>query len=195
MRRAAMGAGQGDVSQTRSSSIPTRVKPSELFSSRVSEKFLITFQLCLRCSYDLPQWRAASLSRGDIGSLVIRCPSFPQLEDHARPLQGQGSYGGLVILASPALLAIQGLRPRGVLDGLTGTLVARLAEQCGAQPPEVCHGRFATSRHDRGHAGEGSPVRDGLIPTPIRAITQMFGVAASKVLAQSLLTRPSICTT
>jgi hypothetical protein len=28
-----------------------------------------------------------------------------------------------------------------------------------------------------------------------RAITQMFGVAASKVLAQSLLTRPSICTT
>jgi hypothetical protein len=190
-----MGAGQGDVSQTRSSSLPTRVKPSELFSSRVSEKFLITFQLCLRCSHDLPQWRAASLSRGDIGSLVIRCPSFPQLEDHARPLQGQGSYGGLVILASPALLAIQGLRPRGVLDGLPGTLVARLAEQCGAKPPEVCHGRFATSLHDRGHAGEGSQVRDVLIPTPIRAITQMFGVAASKVLAQSLLTRPSICTT
>jgi hypothetical protein len=100
-----------------------------------------------------------------------------------------------VILASHALLAIQGLRPLGVLDGLPGTLVARLAEQCGAKPPEVCHGRFATSRHDRGHAGEGSPVRDGLIPTPIRAITQMFGVAASKVLAQSLLTRPSICTT
>ena len=190
-----MGAGQGDVSQTRSSSLPTRVKPSELFSSRVSEKFLITFQLCLRCSHDLPQWRAASLSRGDIGSLVIRCPSFPQLEDNSPPLKGQGAYGGLVILAAQALLAIKGLRPLGMLDRLLGTCVKRLAEEFGATPPEVGHGRLATSLHDRGHAGEGSPVRDGLIPTPIRAITQMFGVAASKVLAQSLLTRPSICTT
>jgi hypothetical protein len=169
MHYVALRAGQGDVSQTRSSSLPTRVKPSELFSSRVSEKFLITFQLCLRCSHDLPQWRAASLSRGDIGSLVIRCPSFPQLEDHPRPLQGQGSYGGLVILASPALLAIQGLRPRRVLDRLPGTRVARWAETCGAKPPEVRHDRFATPFDDRGNAGKGEQVLDVFIPTPIWA--------------------------
>src|SRR4029450_2051168 len=135
----------------------------------VREKFLIAFHLCLLCSHDLPQWRAASLSRGDIGSLVIRCPIVPQLEDHYRPLKGQGSYGGLVILASHALLAIKGLRPLGVWDGLPGTLVERLAETCGAKPPDVGHGRFATSLHDRGHAGEGEQVLDVLIPTPIRA--------------------------
>ena len=107
--------------------------------------------------------------RGDIGSLVIRCPIFPQLEDNSCPLKGQGSYSGLVILASHALLAIKGLRPRGVLDGLPGKLVERLAETCGAKPPEVRHGRFATSLDDRGNAGEGQQVLDVLIPTPIRA--------------------------
>ena len=86
---------------------------------------------------------------------MIRCPIFPHPEDNSRPLKGQGSYGGLVILASHALLAIKGLRPLGVLDGLPGKLVERLAEKCGAKPPEVRHGRFATSFHDRGNAGEG----------------------------------------
>jgi hypothetical protein len=74
-----------------------------------------------------------------------------------------------VILAAHALLAIKGLRPLGVLDGLPGTLVERLAETCGATPPEVYPGRFATSLHDRGNAGEGEHVLDVLIPTPIRA--------------------------
>jgi hypothetical protein len=46
---------------TRSASFPTRVKPSELFSSTAREQFLIAFQLCLLCSYYLSQWRAASL--------------------------------------------------------------------------------------------------------------------------------------
>jgi hypothetical protein len=77
--------------------------------------------------------------------------------------------GGLVILASHALLAITGLRPRGVLDRLPGTRVARLAETCGATPPAVRHGHVATSLDDRGHAGEGEYVLDVFIPTPIRA--------------------------
>ena len=102
-------------------------------------------------------------------SAAIRGPIFPQLEDNSHPLKGQGSYGGLVILASPALLAIKSLRPLGVLDGLPGKLVERLAETCGATPPEVCHGRLATARHDRGNAGEGEQVLDVFIPTPIRA--------------------------
>ncbi len=74
-----------------------------------------------------------------------------------------------MILASHALLAIKGLRPPGVLDRLPGKLVERLAEKCGAKPPEVRHGHFATSLDDRGNAGEGQQVLDVFIPTPIRA--------------------------
>ena len=74
-----------------------------------------------------------------------------------------------MILASRALLAIKGLRPLGVLDGLPSKLVERLAEKCGAKPPEVRHGHFATSLDDRGNAGEGEQVLDVLIPNPIRA--------------------------
>jgi hypothetical protein len=58
--------------------------------------------------------------------------------------RGQRPYGGLMILASHALLAIKGLRPPGVLDRLPGKLVERLAETCGATPPEVRHAHFAT---------------------------------------------------
>jgi hypothetical protein len=130
---------------------------------------LLAFQLCLLRSYYVPQWRAASLSRGDIHSLMIRQPLFPQLADHSRPRKGQGPYGGLVILASPALLAITGLRPLGVLDRLPGNLVERLAETCGATPPAVRHGHVATALDDRGHTGEGESVLDVFIPTPIRA--------------------------
>jgi hypothetical protein len=54
MHDVALGAGQADVSQTRSSSLRTRVKPSELFSSTAREEFLIAFQLCLLRSYYLP---------------------------------------------------------------------------------------------------------------------------------------------
>jgi hypothetical protein len=60
-----------------------------------------------------------------------------------------------VILASPALLAIKGFRPPGVLERLAGQLMERLAETCGAKPPEVCHRRFATPFDDRGDTGEG----------------------------------------
>ena len=74
-----------------------------------------------------------------------------------------------MILASHPLLAIQGLRPRGVLDRLPSKRVARLAETGGAKPPEVRHGHVATSLDDRGHAGEGESVLDVFIPTPIRA--------------------------
>jgi hypothetical protein len=147
----------------------TGVKPSELFSSTAREQFLIAFQLCLLRRYDVPQGRAASLERGDVNLLVIRHPLFPQLEDSSRPLKREGPHGGLVILASPALLVIKGLRPPGVLDRLPGKLVERLAEKCGAEPPEVGHAHFATALHDRGHAGEGEPVLDVFIPTPIRA--------------------------
>ena len=74
-----------------------------------------------------------------------------------------------MILAPHALLAIKGLRPLRVLDRLPGKLVERLAEKCGAKPPEVRHGHVATALDDRGHAGEGEQVLDMFIPTPIRA--------------------------
>ena len=74
-----------------------------------------------------------------------------------------------MILASPTLLVIKGLRPPGVLDGLPGKLVERLAEKCGTKPPEVRHGHFAPSLDDRGNAGEGKSVLHVVIPTPIRA--------------------------
>ena len=74
-----------------------------------------------------------------------------------------------MILASRALLAIKGLRPLGVLDGLPSKLVERLAEKCGAKPAEVRHGHVATSLDDRGDAGKGEPVLDAFIPTPICA--------------------------
>jgi hypothetical protein len=74
-----------------------------------------------------------------------------------------------VILAPHALLAIKSLRPVGVLDRLPGKRMERLAETCGAKPPEVRHRHVATSLDDRGHAGEGEPVLDAFIPTPIRA--------------------------
>jgi hypothetical protein len=57
----ALGAGQADVSQTRSSSLRTRVKPSELLSSIVREKFLREFLLCRVFSQHLTEWRAAPL--------------------------------------------------------------------------------------------------------------------------------------
>jgi hypothetical protein len=158
-----------DAFWTRSSSLPTKVKPSELYSSRAREQCFIALQLCLLCSYDLPQWRAASLYSGDVHLLAIRHPLVPPLEDHSRPLKSQGPHGGLVICASHALLARKGLRPPGVLDRWPGTLVERLAETCRATPPDVCHGRFATSRHERGKAGEGESVLDVLLPPPIRA--------------------------
>ena len=100
---------------------------------------------------------------------MIRGPIFPQPEDNSQPLKGQGSYGGLVILAPHALLAIKSFRPLGVLDRLPSKLMERLAEKCGAKPPEVRHGHFATSLDDRGNAGEGEQVLDVFIPTPIRA--------------------------
>jgi hypothetical protein len=74
-----------------------------------------------------------------------------------------------VILASHALLVIKGLRPPRVLDRLPGKLVKRLAERCGAKPPEVRHGHVATSLDDRGNTGEGEQVLNVFIPTPIRA--------------------------
>jgi hypothetical protein len=61
MHHAALGTGQADVSQTRSSSLPTSVKPSELLSSIVREKFLREFLLCRVFSQDLTEWRAAPL--------------------------------------------------------------------------------------------------------------------------------------
>ena len=71
-----------------------------------------------------------------------------------------------MILASHALLAIKGLRPPGVLDKLPGKLGERLAETCGAKPPEVRHGHVATALDDRGNASEGEPVLDVFIPAP-----------------------------
>jgi hypothetical protein len=144
-----------DVYQTRSNYLRTNVKPSTLFSSTARQQFLIAFHLYMLLSHPLQPWRTASLSRGDRGLLVIRRMVFPQLEDNSRPLKGQGAYGGLVILASHALLAIKGLRPLGVLDGLPGTRVERVAETCGAKPPEVRHGHFAAPLRDRSNAGEG----------------------------------------
>jgi hypothetical protein len=53
-----------------------------------------------------------------------------------------------MILASPTLLVIKGLRPPGVLDRLPGKFVERLAETCGAKPSEVRHGHLGL-RHFR----------------------------------------------
>jgi hypothetical protein len=61
MHDVALGAGQADVSQTRSSSFRTRVKPSELFSATTREQFLREFRLCWVFSQHMTQWRAASL--------------------------------------------------------------------------------------------------------------------------------------
>ena len=117
----------------------------------------------------MPQWRAASLQRGQIGSLVIRCPTLPHPKDNSRPLECQRSHCCLVILAPHALLAIKSFRPPGVLERLPGKLVERLAEKRGAKPPEVRHGHVATALDDRGNTGEGKPVLNVFIPTPIRA--------------------------
>src|SRR3712207_5839926 len=74
-----------------------------------------------------------------------------------------------MILAAPTLLVIKGLSPPGVLDRLPGTRVERLAEECGAKPPEVRHGHVATALDDRGHTGEGAQVLHVFIPAPIPA--------------------------
>jgi hypothetical protein len=74
-----------------------------------------------------------------------------------------------VIFASHALLAVKGFRPLGVLDRLAGKLMERLAETCGATPPEVCHRRFAAPFDDRGDAGEGQYILNALLAGPIRA--------------------------
>src|SRR5688572_7347741 len=78
--RLILGAGQVAVSHTRSSSLRTRVKPSELLSATAREKFLREFRLCRVLSQHLTAWRAASLSRGHRDALVIRCPTLPHLE-------------------------------------------------------------------------------------------------------------------
>ena len=69
-----------------------------------------------------------------------------------------------MILASPTLLVIKGLCPLGVLDRLPSKLMERLAEKCGAKPPEVRPGHVATSLDDRGNAGEGEQVLAVFIP-------------------------------
>src|SRR5687767_15814367 len=118
MHYVALGTGQADVSQTRSSSLRTRVKPSELLSATAREKFLREFRLCRVLSQHLTAWRAASLSRGHRDALVIRCPTLPHLEDHSRPLTRQRAHRGLVILAAHALWSRERVRPPGVWDGL-----------------------------------------------------------------------------
>src|SRR5262245_20265165 len=161
-----MGAGQADVSQTRSSSLRTRGTPSELCSSTAREPCVIAWHLCLLGSQYVPQWRAASRSRGDRHLLGIRPPLVPPLAAQARPRQRQGPYGGWVILASPALWVRQGLRPPRGLPRRPGTLVARLAATCGAKPPDGRHGHVATALDDRGHTGAGTPGLPVCRPTP-----------------------------
>ena len=94
---------------------------------------------------------------------------FPQSEDNSRPLKGQGSYGGLVILASHALSGDKRPSPTGSVGWTARQTHGTIGGEIFGNPPEVCHRRLATAFHDRGDAGEGQEIFDVLMPRPIRA--------------------------
>jgi len=65
----------------------------------------------------------------DITSLVVWDIVLPASEKDANPFKGQGTYGGMMVLAAFALHLIEGFCPDTLVPGMSGKLMKRPAQE------------------------------------------------------------------
>src|SRR5450759_2983643 len=92
---------------------------------------------------------AATLKGIEIGHFVVESMRLPAAIQDTYPFVGKCAYGGLMSATLIAVLAVEGARPKGLVDRLGGPFDKGLTKKGGALPAPVHPALLAAALSDR----------------------------------------------